>query len=711
MISKLKQFLNTRFGFITLLVFCYWVKSIFVSYADLNLGLSDPYQHIIMWTNPIGFTLIIISIGLYLSRPLLSYITMIFLAGINAILLFANVIYYRQFSDFLTIKTIMSSAKVSKGLGMSTLALLKPSDVFIFLDLVIIIVLLSTKFIKIDTKSYGLVKPFAVTSIGVFALGLNMFLTETSRPRLLVNTFDRQYVVKFLGVNTFTAYDAIKTAQSNGVRKSANAEELNDVLQFTQGNYANPNPAYFGTMKGKNVIIIHLESFQQFLINMKVDGKEVMPFLNSLVKDKNTLSYSNFFHQVGLGRTSDAETMLETGTFGVSDGSVFTSLGSDNTFQAAPQILRSAQDYTSAVFHGNTGTFWNRNVVYKNFGYNYFFDASSFSDNKDDKIGYGLKDKLLFSESIKYLEQMQQPFYTKFITVTNHIPYPLDDANTTFKKPTTANQTVNDYFATAHYLDQALKEFFAYLKKSGLYDKSLIMLYGDHYGLSDSDNKDLAPLIGKDPATWTELDNLNMQRVPFILHAKGLSGGVKTEYAGEIDVLPTLMHLLGIDTKNYVQFGSDMLSSKHRQLVIFRNGNFTTPTYTVIGNKGSKGHVYDTKTAQELTAMSDDQMKEIDDLQAFVTKSLTFSDNVNNKNLLSYYTPKGFTPDDPTMYDYQNQYDQMVSRRKMLGSMSTSLYTTNKGSTVSMYKTDAPELVGNEDELTKLPESTEKSAK
>lgn len=86
---------------------------------------------------------------------------------------------------------------------------------------------------------------------------------------------------------------------------------------------------------------------------------------------------------------------------------------------------------------------------------------------KNDKIGYGLKDKLLFSESIKYLEQIQQPFYVKYLTVTNHIPFQLDqeDKDSNFTTTNTSNTTINNYFETAHYLDQSVKEFFDYLKK------------------------------------------------------------------------------------------------------------------------------------------------------------------------------------------------------------------------------------------------------
>ncbi len=102
--------------------------------------------------------------------------------------------------------------------------------------------------------------------------------------------------------------------------------------------------------------MIHLESFQQFLINMKVQGQEVTPFLNQLYQNKATISFDNFFHEVGQGKTSDAENMLETGTFGLPQGSLFTQLGSDNTFEAAPAVL-GQKGYTTAVSMEMWGVF------------------------------------------------------------------------------------------------------------------------------------------------------------------------------------------------------------------------------------------------------------------------------------------------------------------------------------------------------------------
>lgn len=701
-----RNFWQTRIGFLTILTLCFWAKYMYAAYFDFKLGLSDPYQHFIVWLTPLGTCIIILSLGLYFSKPLVSYIAMLVLDTINTILLFANVIYYRQFSDFLTSKTIQNTGKVSQGLGKSTVALLHPSDIFLWLDLIIIIILLIIKVIKIDPRKYGFKRPFAVSSFGVFMLTLNMFLAETSRPRLLRNTFDRSYVVKYLGLDTYSVYDLLKSAQSNQVKKNANAEDINQVLDFTKKHYAKANPEYFGKAKGKNVIVLHLESFQQFLIGLKVNGQEVTPFLNSLYHNKDTVSFSNFYHQVGLGRTSDAENMLETGTYGISDGSLFSSLGSENTFQGAPQILRQT-GYTSAVFHGNTGTFWNRNEVYKNLGYNYFFDANYFSQKKNDKIGYGLKDKLLFSESIKYLEQIQQPFYVKYLTVTNHIPFQLDqeDKDDNFTTTNTSNTTINNYFETAHYLDQSVKEFFDYLKKSGLDKNTMVILYGDHYGVGSSDDElsALAPVLGKDFSKWTSYDTTELQKVPFMIHMNGIKGTINNKISGEIDVLPTLLHLLGISNKNYIQFGQDLFSKQYRQVVVFRNGTIVTPKYIIIGGKGIKGTVYNHQTGEKITKFNKKQKAEIAKLVEYGRNSLHYSDLLNNHNLLRFYTPAGFIPTNPNEFDYKINYQKMLELRKELGNKSTSLYSQHKGTTTDLYTTDASEI--DKDEINNIPEN------
>lgn len=684
----------------TMLVVFLWIKTVIAYYLDFNLGVADPIQHFILLINPFATSIILLGLALYINRPKVSYIVMGIIYLLESALLYGNILYYRQFTDFLSVNTITGAGKVSKGLGASAANMANPHDVIYLVDFIIILVLFLTHFIKIDKSKFRKLNAFAVSMTGLMLFSFNLMLAESNRPQLLGRTFDRAYIVKYLGFNSYLGYDSIKTAQNSQVRSSAVGTDMDHVLQYTSKNYAAPNKQYFGKAKGKNIIIIHLESFQQFLIGMKMNGQEVTPFLNSLYNDKNTIGFDNFYHEVGQGKTSDAETMLESGLFGLPEGSFFTSLGTDNTFQAAPAILGQKEGYTSAVFHGNIGSFWSRNDVYKNMGYDYFFDESYFNqDTPNSTMEYGLKDKLMLSESAKYLEQLQQPFYAKFITVTNHYPFQLseeDMSSDNFTKPDTDNPTVNGYFETAHYLDSALKEFFQYLKDSGIYDNSMIVLYGDHYGLSNSQNPDLGPLLGTSSEDWNDFDNASLQRVPFMIHMKGLKGGTNHTYGGEIDVLPTILHMAGINTKPYIEMGTDLLSKDHNQIVAFRNKNFITPRYTVLRNSEGDHDVYLNKTGELVDLTDKPQLqKKIQKWQKMVNERLQISDTVNNKNLLRFYTPANFTPVDPKKYDYSDQIQRLLDTRSALGLKSTSIYSKNDDqSTTSMYHTDASELNG-----------------
>ena len=686
---RIKKFLNTRWGFFSLLVFLFWLKTILVYFIDFHLGVKGIYQYFVLLVNPLATTLLLLGIALYIKRTIPSYIFMGLIYIANTALLMFNVIYYREFTDFMTINTIFGYSTVSQGLSGSSFALLKPQDIIIVADIVIVALGFITGFLHLDKRPIPRVQALALTSFSLFCLVLNITLGEISRPQLLSRTFDRNYLVKYLGIDTYMVYDGLKTARNSQVRNKAGSSDLNNIINFTRNHYAEPNSKMYGIAKGRNVIVIHLESFQQFLINYKLNDKEVTPFLNSLYNSKETYSFANFFNQVGQGKTSDAENMLETSTYGLSQGSLFSILGTDNTFEGASAILGQSQGYTSAVFHGNSGSFWNRNNVYKNLGYNYFFDSSYYNTDTNNLTEYGLKDKLLFHDSVKYLERLQQPFYAKFVTVSNHFPFALDDQNTSFDKANTSDASINNYFVTAHYLDQAVQEFFEYLKKSGLYDNSIIILYGDHYGISDTRNLKLASLLGKSSSTWSDFDNTQMQRVPFMIHIPGTKdGGVQTQYGGEIDVLPTLLHLLGIDSRDYIQFGTDLFSSKHDQVVAFRNEDFITPKYTVVGNT-----IYQNSTGKILTHPSQKVKDEIKKDREKVNTELSLSDTLNNKNLLRFYIPTGFTPVDPKKYNYTNQYGQILKIQEDLGKKSTSLWSKNGNkTTIDDYSSDAPEL-------------------
>lgn len=688
--KRLSKLVNTRIGFFALLVFLFWIKTLIAYFTDFKLGAQGLVQYLIVLINPQGTTLLLFGLAFYFKRSRFFYPVLMGIDIANTLLLYLNVIYYREFTDFMTIATMTGYSKVNQGLSGSSLALTNLHDVFYWLDIVVILLLMLFRKIKFDPRAFSHRLAFAFTSVSLVVCGLNLMVAEMDRPQLLGRTFDRVYIVKYLGLDAFTGYDLVKSEHVSQMRKSATKSQLKTVEKFTKEHYAAPNKKLFGIAKGRNVIVIHLESFQQFLIDKKINGQEVTPFLNSLYHGQDTYAFSNFFNQVGQGKTSDAENMLETSTYGLSQGSLFATLGNDNTFQAAPAILKQRAGYTSAVFHGNVASFWNRNNVYKNLGYQYFFDASYFDTSGDKATGYGLKDKLLFADSIKYLQHLQQPFYVKYLTVTNHFPFDLDDEDkdSNFTTTNTGSSTVDNYFVTAHYLDQSLQEFFSYLDKTGLAKKSIIMIYGDHYGISNSENKNLASVLGKNADDWTDFDNVQMQRVPlmFVIPGSGGHGGIYSTYGGEIDVLPTLLHLLGISTKRYIQFGTDLFSSQHDQVVALRNQDFVTPKYTSISGK-----IYLNSTGK-LAKLTKQEKKQLRADQKKVSEELALSDSLNEKNLLRFYHPKGFKTVNPKDYNYANGLKKEKKIEKSKGIQSTSIFSKNNDKTTTdSYSTNAPE--------------------
>lgn len=657
---------------------------------DFHLSLENTLQHFILIINPIATTLLLLSVGLYVRRKKPAYITMMVIYFIMTALLFSNAVYYREFTDFITINTMLGAGKVASGLGESAMKLFRPYDILYWIDFVLLVFALATKRIKMDETPVRARMAFAFTTLSVMIFSGNLFLAESDRPELLTRTFSRDYLVKYLGINAFTAYDGVQTYKTTQVRAQASATDMDEVAEYVKGHYAKPNDQYFGLAKGRNVIYIHLESTQQFLIDYKLKDEngvehEVMPFINSLYHSNSTFSFSNFFHQVKAGKTSDSETLFENSLFGLNQGALFTQLGGKNTFEAAPNILKQTQGYTSAVFHGNSGTFWNRNETYKHLGYDYFFDASYYNVTEDNSFQYGLNDKPFFQQSVKYLEHLQQPFYTKFIAVSNHYPYSqLSGDETGFPLAQTKDETINSYFSTANYMDTAVHEFFDYLKQSGLYDNSIIILYGDHYGISNARNKELAQLLGKDRETWSNFDNAQVQRVPYMIHIPGMNKGkIIDTYGGQVDALPTLLHLLGVDTQNYIQLGQDLFSPDHKQLVAFRDGDFVTPNYTYYG-----GVLYENKTGEEITEPSEELKKQIDADKEAVSNQLATSDKINNGDLLRFYTKSGLKAINPDDYNYLKNTERIEKIEKELGNKSTSVYSKhNQTSTTDKYQT------------------------
>ncbi|MFP3322474.1 LTA synthase family protein [Planococcus sp. SIMBA_160] len=634
-----KMKMNNYMPIFLIAVVMLWAKTYISQKTQFTLEVEGGLQEFLLLINPLGSALLLLSLSLFFKGARKYWVLLSIYLGMS-ILLYANIVYYRFFSDFITLPTLFQTQNFGD-LGGSVLTLIQPLDILFFADVLLLGALILSKRMEKDMRTIKKRMALPLIAAALLISLFNLSLAESDRPDLLTRGFDRTYIVKYLGMYNYALYDTVESLKASSQRVMADSDDNTEVLNYTKSNYASPNEAYFGAAEGMNVIYLHLESFQTFLIDYELDGQEVTPFLNSMVDDQNTMYFDNFFHQTAQGKTSDAEFMLENSLFGLPKGSAFITKG-QNTYQAAPAILKE-EGYTSAVFHGNNGTFWNRSEIYKSFGYDHFFDIESYPNTTEaDMAEYGLMDKPFFEQSAPLLESLPEPFYTKFITVAHHFPYKMDQQMATIEKGTTGDASVDNYFQTARYADEAIKQFFEQLEASGLADNTMIIMYGDHYGISDNHNEAMAEVLSKD---ITPVENAKLQRVPLFIHVPGMDGGLNDTYGGQIDLLPTVLHLLGVDTQNYVHFGTDLLSEEHEELVMFRNGDYVSPEAYSIGEA-----FYDPDSGLPL---EEGQLEEAEMLKQRGRYELQLSDGVVNGDLLRFYTPVGFTLVDPADYYYQ----------------------------------------------------------
>lgn len=631
--------INKFIPFFVLAVVMLWMKTYISQKTQFKLNVDGALQEFLLILNPLGSTLLLLSLSLFF-KGTRKYVSLLVIYIGMSVLLYANLVYYRFFSDFITLPTLFQTQNFGD-LGGSVATLIQPTDFLFFVDVLVLVAIMVATRTKKDKRNFKTKAVLPVVTVALAISFFNLALAEADRPELLTRGFDRNYIVKYLGMYNYALYDTVESLKASSQRVLADSDDGTEVLNYTKSNYATPSEEYFGAAEGMNVVYLHLESFQTFLMNYELNGEEVTPFLNSMINDQNTQYFDNFFHQTAQGKTADAEFMLDNSLFGLPKGAAFITKG-QNTYQAAPAILKD-KGYTSAVFHGNNGTFWNRSEIYKSFGYDRFFDIESYQGLEEgDMAEYGIMDKPFFEKSAPMLESLPEPFYTKFITVAHHFPYKMDQELTTIEKATTGDSSVDDYFQTARYADEAIEQFFTQLEESGLADNTMIVMYGDHYGISDNHNKAMEQLLSKE---ITPVENTKLQRVPLFIHVPGMEGGINHTYGGQIDLLPTVLHLLGVETQNYIHFGTDLLSEEHEELVTFRNGDYASPEIYSIGDV-----FYNPETGLPI---EEEQMEQAQKLQEHGSYELQLSDQVVNSDLLRFYTPNEFTPVDPADYNYQ----------------------------------------------------------
>ena len=323
-------------------------------------------------------------------------------------------------------------------------------------------------------------------------------------------------------------------------------------------------PADSVTEKRSNLLIVFAESLESWVLEKKVDGKEITPCLNRLLKEKSTLYAPNVLTQVKGGRSIDAQLMICSGLLPLMSGT-YSSLYYDNTFYTLQKAMRELKHSRSYLLTIDKVSTWNQGAVARSFGtdtiisYHDFKMTEAFGTHK--RIG----DASFFQQCREKIERGEvwkpgESVYMQFVTYSGHAPFKLPDHLRTITFPASIPEKAADYMTTAHYTDKAIGDFVAYLKTLPQYKETIVVIVGDHEGLASYRQE----LVGNPACRGLVSDK---QLTPFIMLNSPV-GMRYDKFMGQIDIYPTLLNLMQLDAYRWHGLGQSILDPRKQGVAV-----------------------------------------------------------------------------------------------------------------------------------------------
>lgn len=323
-------------------------------------------------------------------------------------------------------------------------------------------------------------------------------------------------------------------------------------------------PADSVTEKRSNLLIVFAESLESWVLEKKVNGKEITPCLNRLLKEKSTLYAPNVLTQVKGGRSIDAQLMICSGLLPLMSGT-YSSLYYDNTFYTLQKAMRGLKHSRSYLLTIDKVSTWNQGAVARSFGtdtiisYHDFKMTEAFGTHK--RIG----DASFFQQCREKIERGEvwkpgESVYMQFVTYSGHAPFKLPDHLRTITFPASIPEKAADYMTTAHYTDKAIGDFVAYLKTLPQYKETIVVIVGDHEGLASYRQE----LVGNPACRGLVSDK---QLTPFIVLNSPV-GMRYDKFMGQIDIYPTLLNLMQLDAYRWHGLGQSILDPRKQGVAV-----------------------------------------------------------------------------------------------------------------------------------------------
>lgn len=474
-----------------------------------------------------------------------------------SLLIFIDTVYYSYFSSLPTVGLLNSVGQVGD-VGPAVGTLFKWSYLIYFVDIFLVIIFrnkLRNYFNLITASEHSRIRQKQISfeamiiTITVFVISL-FFMGSANLVSMVDKGYDTKSTSQYYGLLIAHGVDIVRFIEQETTHPSK--EQISELSNWIKNNKPTQGTSNLnGVAKNKNIIMVQVESLGAFVIDQKINNKEITPNLNTLAK---TSEYFPNTHSVmGAGHTSDTDFVTNTSYFPMEDSATFVRFGQDD-FTSLPKSL-IGNGYSAYAYHSYNRNFWNRNVALNSIGYQKFYAADSYP--KGTVINMGLSDGEFLSATVDFIKEQPKPSLSYAITLTSHVPFETTDQSRDLGlKSSDYPHLVGNYLETINYTDRMLGKLFDKLKENNLYNDSLIIIYGDHTPVLASFS---AGTIKYDPNTDQE------KEVPLLIKLPNQSGSETHKDKGTLlDIMPTVLDLTGTKTSD-LMFGQSLFIDESEQ--------------------------------------------------------------------------------------------------------------------------------------------------
>ena len=486
------------------------------------------------------------------------------LDALLTLLTVANVLLYRYDGGFVSI-SLLHQLQAILPLRASIAYLWRFADSIVLVGLPVLIALALSPHSASGSSQFLKRLPAIVV---IAATGFLMFYTaylQVQTPRRLPRS--PFYRIGQLGIFGFHLYDAANYIPASLDWGGALSEHDFASIEELFDRPRTGNSAYAGISKGKNLIIVQVEALQSFVLGKSINGREITPNLNALMSE--SVTFPRVRYMTRGGGTANVEFQVQTSLYPTA-GPVYLRYYKNYYPGALPILLKKA-GYATYALHAFYPGFWNRALMYEALGFDRFFSRYDYA--QEGHLGWGLDDRSFFTQSLKLIDTTR-PFYAFFITLSSHFPFK------SFRESSVSELNVHpyqhallgDYLRAMNYVDAALGDFISDLKRRGLYENSLLVVYGDHRGIKNKytgkEYGDLYQFLAlQEESISRYTHNVTTRTIPLFLHADGLpEGKIYSLMGSQIDILPTIANLMGLDAAYVI--GKDLLNAEDGYAVI-----------------------------------------------------------------------------------------------------------------------------------------------